>query len=195
MPQPIQLAVTRTVKPGREREFERQLALFAQLSLAEPGARWVQLLYPAPGSGSLDYGILRTFANATDRDKFYQSPLYLDWVRTIEPLVEGEPKYRELHGLEAWFRHPHNHEPPAWKMALATYLGVVPVVMFLAVTLGRWLDHWDFVVRNFVFNAFVVVLLTWVVMPLITRSLHDWLYQTKKDPSYDYRNHSRPDTA
>ena len=60
-------------------------------------------------------------------------------------------------------------------MGIATYLGVVPVIMFLSLTLGRWIQNWNFVLNNIVFNAFVVVLLTWVVMPLITRALHGWL--------------------
>ena len=55
--------------------------------------------------------------------------------------------------------------PPRWKMAFATYLGVVPVVMGLALTLGPLIRSWNFVLNNFVFNAFVVILLTWVVMP------------------------------
>ena len=63
-------------------------------------------------------------------------------------------------------------------MAIATYLGVVPVIMLLSLTLGRLIAHWNFILNNIVFNAFVVALLTWVVMPLITRALHGWL-QTK----------------
>jgi len=51
-------------------------------------------------------------------------------------------------------------------MAIATYLGVVPVVMGLALTLGLLTHSWNFVLNNLVFNAFVVALLTWVVMPL-----------------------------
>jgi uncharacterized protein len=57
-------------------------------------------------------------------------------------------------------------------------LGVVPVIMFLSLTLGRLIQNWNFILNNIVFNAFVVALLTWVVMPLITRALHGWL-QTK----------------
>ncbi len=60
-------------------------------------------------------------------------------------------------------------------MAIATYLGVVPVIMGLALTLGRLIRSWNFVLNNLVFNAFVVALLTWVVMPLITRILDPWL--------------------
>jgi antibiotic biosynthesis monooxygenase (ABM) superfamily enzyme len=60
-------------------------------------------------------------------------------------------------------------------MAIATYLGVVPVIMGLALTLGRLIRSWNFVLNNVVFNAFVVVLLTWIVMPVITRILGPWL--------------------
>ena len=82
---------------------------------------------------------------------------------------------RDLHGLEAFFRGNGAYPPPRWKMAFATYLGVLPVVMLLALTLGQLLRSWNFILNNVVFNACVVVLLTWVVMPLITRALHAWL--------------------
>jgi len=38
------------------------------------------------------------------------------------------------------------------------------------------LRSWNFILNNLVFNAFVVALLTWVVMPLITRILRRWLH-------------------
>jgi hypothetical protein len=69
-------------------------------------------------------------------------------------------------------------------MVVATYLGVVPSIMTLALTVGALIHSWNFVLYNLVFNACVVLLLTWVVMPLITRALHGWLYgkSPKKSP-------------
>jgi hypothetical protein len=64
----------------------------------------VQCLYPPPGSASMDYGILRSFAGASERDAFYGSPLFNDWLAEIEPMVEGRSSRRHLSGLEAWFR-------------------------------------------------------------------------------------------
>jgi antibiotic biosynthesis monooxygenase (ABM) superfamily enzyme len=60
-------------------------------------------------------------------------------------------------------------------MAIATYVGVLPVVMLLALTLGPFLHSWNFILNNVVFNACVVAGLTWVVMPLVTRLLSGWL--------------------
>ena len=175
MNEPIHVAIIRRVKPGRERDFERELLAFAQRSLVESGTRGVHLIYPSSSSGPNEYGILRTFVSDSDRAAFYKSTLYCEWLVAIESLVDGEPKYRELHGLEAWFRNPSSGGPPLWKMAVATYLGVVPVIMFLSLTLGRMIQNWNFVLNNIVFNAFVVALLTWVVMPVITRTLRGWL--------------------
>jgi antibiotic biosynthesis monooxygenase (ABM) superfamily enzyme len=173
--QPVHAAITRRIKPGREQEFQAALKEFFALSLGHSGVNGVAMIIPPPGSGSSEYGIIRSFANATERDAFYSSPLYLEWKKRVAPLSHGEPDIRELHGLEAFFRRDNPPPPPQWKMAIATYLGVVPVIMGLSLTLGRLLRSWNFVLNNLVFNAFVVALLTWVVMPLITRALHGWL--------------------
>ena len=173
--QPIHVAITRRIKPGREREFETALKDFFVRSLTHSGVHGAAMLVPPPGSSSMEYGILRSFANAAERDAFYASPQYLEWKSRIAPLTDGEPEARELQGLEAFFRQNSAALPPRWKMAIATYLGVVPVVMGLALTLGPVIRSWNFVLNNLVFNACVVVLLTWVVMPLITNGLHQWL--------------------
>src|SRR6266850_6510878 len=173
--QPIHVAITRRIKPGREQEFQLALKEFFARSLTHSGVHGAAVLVPPPGSNSMEYGIIRSFANAAERDAFYASPLYLDWKKRVTPLSDGEPEARELHGLEAFFRQDSPSLPPRWKMAIATYLGVVPVIMTLALTLAPLIRSWNFVLYNLVFNACVVVLLTWVVMPLITRALHGWL--------------------
>jgi len=175
MDEPIHIAITRRIKPGCEAEFQKLLQEFFKTSFAHIGVHGASMLVPPPGSSSPEFGILRTFANAQERDAFYASPMFKAFDEKVRPLTEGDPVHRQLTGLEAWFRSPQN-PPPRWKMAIATYLGVVPVIMGLSLTIGPVVRSWNFILNNLVFNACVVALLTWVVMPLITRILHRWLH-------------------
>jgi antibiotic biosynthesis monooxygenase (ABM) superfamily enzyme len=180
MTQPIHIAITRRVQPGCEAEFQQALREFFQHSFAHGGVLGATMIVPPPGSDSREFGILRTFADERERAAFYESPVFTAWRDRVKPLTEGEPVYRQLHGLEAWFRCP-NAPPPLWKMAVATYLGVLPVATFLSLTLGPAISSWHFLLNNIVFNLCVVALLTWVVMPLVTRALHSWLQPKQKE--------------
>jgi antibiotic biosynthesis monooxygenase (ABM) superfamily enzyme len=176
MSPPIHIAITRRVKPGREREFEQELLMFGQRSLAGPGARGVHFIYPAPGSGSHEYGILRTFASNDDRDAFYRSELYREWLATVESLVDGGPVCRELQGLEAWFRASDRSNPPRWKMALLTWAAVWPVSMAVPALLAPVIGS---IAPNFIFAgavaAGIVLVLTWLAMPVLVRLARPWL--------------------
>jgi hypothetical protein len=178
MNEPIHVAIIRTVKAGCETAFEQALHDFIQRSLTLAGQMGVYIIRPAPGSGSRQYGIIRKFADRGALEEFRTSPEYLEWNQIILDMTEGSGHAEELSGLESWFTLPGQalRPLPQWKMAIATYLGVVPVIMFLSLTLGRLIQNWNFVLNNIVFNAFVVLLLTWVVMPVITRILHSWLH-------------------
>jgi antibiotic biosynthesis monooxygenase (ABM) superfamily enzyme len=124
MDKPIHIAITLRVRKTRVAEFERALSDFASRSLAEPGARGCNACIPPAGSDSTEYGIMRSFASAADRDAFYRTTLFKDWLARIEPMVEGEAARRQLDGLEAWFRDPKERMPPRWKMALLTWIAV-----------------------------------------------------------------------
>ncbi|MBL9139909.1 MAG: antibiotic biosynthesis monooxygenase [Verrucomicrobiales bacterium] len=180
---PIHVAITRRVRPGREAEFQQALRDFFQASFDHGGVLGATMIVPSPGSDSREFGILRTFADERERDAFYASPLFKSWETRCTPLTESNSwTYQPLHGLEAWFRSPHP-PPPKWKMAVATFLGVLPVAMFLSVTLGPWIKDWPFLVRNAVFNAAVVTILSWLVMPVVTRLLRGWLQPRPQSPS------------
>ena len=170
------------MKPGREAEFQQALREFFQTSLSHGGVLGVHMLAPVRAE-SREYGILRTFASEAERDAFYASPMFAEWRRRVEPLVEGEASYRTLTGLEAWFRTGHGL-PPRWKMAVATLLGVYPTSVVLSATVGQAVHTWPLLLRSLVVAACMVTLLTWVVMPLVTRALHGWLHAgTKKERS------------
>ncbi|MDB6038999.1 MAG: hypothetical protein JWM99_2840, partial [Verrucomicrobiales bacterium] len=170
---PITVSITRTVKAGRETDFERALHDFVQRSLALPGQDGVHIMRPAFGSGSREYGIVRKFASREALEEFRASPEYLEWNQVAAELTEGQSRAEELTGLESWFTLPGaSIRPlPKWKMAVSTFLGVCPVAMILNVALGPAIQSWPFVVSSIVFNAAMVASLTWIVMPLVTRAL------------------------
>jgi antibiotic biosynthesis monooxygenase (ABM) superfamily enzyme len=177
--EPVTVAVTRIVKAGCEEEFERAIHDFVQRSLHLPGQLGVHILRPAPGSGSREYRILRRFASAEARDEFYRLPLFDGWKQKVAGLVEGEPRYEQLSGLETWFTLPGQRAivpPPRWKMAIMTLLGVYPASLLLGVTVGNWIGGWPISVSSLIIGALMVILLTWVLMPLLTRLFKAWLY-------------------
>jgi len=139
------------------------------------------MLVPAPGASSPEFGILRTFSSAAERDAFYASALFKDWDARVRPLTEGEPVHRHLTGLEAWFRSP-NSPPPVWKMALLTWVAVWPISMAVPAALTPLIGSR---VPNVIFAgavaAGIVLALTWFAMPLLAKLARPWLQPA--DPS------------
>jgi antibiotic biosynthesis monooxygenase (ABM) superfamily enzyme len=140
------------------------------------------MLVPPPGTKSPEFGILRTFTNEQERDDFYSSPMFLAWEERIKPLVVGEAVYRELTGLEAWFRSPQN-QPPRWKMVLLTWIGVWPISMAVPAALnpliGRSLPP---VLFAGAVAGGIVLVLTWVGMPLLIKLTNGWLHPKNPQP-------------
>ncbi len=162
----ITVSITRTAKPGCEAEFERALHDFVQRSFALPGQLGVHIMRPAPGSDSREYGIIRKFTNRDALMEFRTSPEYLEWNQIALDLTEGVGRTEELCGLESWFTLP-----------------VFPTAAMLNLTLGRAIQSWPFILGSAIFNACMVSLLTWAVMPLVTRALHDWLHSNERRTS------------
>jgi uncharacterized protein len=186
---PIHVAITRRVRPGCEAEFQQALREFFQTSFGHGGVLGASMLIPPPGSDSREFGILRTFADEKERDAFYESPMFQVWEKRARTLTEGEPEYRQLHGLEAWFRSPHA-PPPRWKMALMTLCGVLPASIFLNLTVAPLLHGSPMPIRALVIGALMVAMLTWVLMPPLAKIFKPWLYPNKSHDERKKQNRS-----
>jgi antibiotic biosynthesis monooxygenase (ABM) superfamily enzyme len=169
---PIHVAITRKVLPGKEDEFKQALQHFLGESFTQGGVYGAAMITSMPGADGNEIGILRTFADETERDAFYNSKLFRDWEAYASTLTE-EPNYRQLTGLEAWFRSPA--PPPRWKMAIATLCGVYPTSLFLTFSIGPFIQNFHPMLRLFIIAACMVSLLTWVVMPLVIKVMKPWL--------------------
>ena len=177
--EPIAVLALRTVKPGCEERFEAELHELTSRSPQTEGQLGVSVIRPVRESGSREYGILRRFCDSTCRDLFYNSPLFQQWELTVASLTDGKAKHQHLSGLETWFVLPGQRAlipPPPWKMALVTVAGVWPTSMFVPWLLNPLMSGLSLTLQALLVAVGIVILLTWVIMPVLVRILKRWLY-------------------
>ena len=61
-------------------------------------------------------------------------------------------------------------------MALVTWITIFLLITAIVATTGPTLEDLPLAVRPGITTALTVPLMTWVVMPRVTRLLHRWLY-------------------
>lgn len=179
MDEPVAVLTMRTVKPGLEKEFESRLHELISASLQAEGQLGVHVVRPPPGSNSREYGIIRRFTDSDARDRFYQSQLFKQWEGKVAELTEPGTVRQELTGLEAWFTLPgreRNANPPRWKMAAVTALGVWPVSVLIPSLLKPLIGGLHPWLQAFCIAVGIVIVLTWAVMPLLVKIFRRWLH-------------------
>ncbi|WP_334151740.1 hypothetical protein [Microbacterium sp.] len=67
--------------------------------------------------------------------------------------------------------------PPRWKMAIITWLAVYPLITALLLLLGPLILGLPIPVITLILSVTLVALLSFVVMPLLTRAFQPWLRQ------------------
>jgi antibiotic biosynthesis monooxygenase (ABM) superfamily enzyme len=65
-------------------------------------------------------------------------------------------------------------------MAIVTWLGVFPIIAVLYSPFGHWLFLFPTLLRAAVFSVVMVTLMTYVIMPRVTRLFAFWLYPDRK---------------
>jgi antibiotic biosynthesis monooxygenase (ABM) superfamily enzyme len=86
---------------------------------------------------------------------------------------------RELQAIrQTEHRRPANHRPPRYKMALLTWAGAYALITAVLAVLGPAMASWPLMVRTLVLSVTMVVVLTWLVLPCLTRLFRGWLAPT-----------------
>src|SRR6266536_6316209 len=80
--------------------------------------------------------------------------------------------------LESWFTLPTQPAapPPPYKMAILTWATIFPLITLVVVVSAPLRRSLPLVPKLAVTTLVTVALMTWVVMPRVTRLLHRWLY-------------------
>ena len=177
-PAPVTVVMSRRVRSGREREFERLMAGMQASAATFPGHMGGFLMHPEPGDEC--YRMLFAFDTEPHLRAWRDSGERHQWLAQIADMTHGETAMRVLTGLETWFALPRaatRVPPPRWKMALMTWSGIFPLVLLTSVTLtplfGRWLPV---PITALLVTGVITAAMTWLVMPLLVRLFARWLY-------------------
>jgi uncharacterized protein len=176
----VTVVVRRRTKPGCEADFESAMREFITFALSFPGNRGIHVLRSEQGHPR-DYTVVDRFADMDARRDFTASESYKEWMVRLRALTEEDPHIEEMGGLSGWFTlpdKPNAHPPPKPKMALVTFLGVYPLTSLLPPFFAKLFPLWHPLLRNVLVTGVIVALLTWVVMPNLTKLFRRWLFPT-----------------
>jgi hypothetical protein len=177
---PVTTTVTRRVKPGHEPFYDQFLEGIIAAASRFPGHLGVEVFRPESAAAG-EYRIVYRFDTGEHLRAWLDSDERAAWVERAEPHVIGPMRTRFMTGLETWFTlpdRPNAPPPPAYKMALLTWITIFPLITLVVIALDPLLEKLDLVPRLAVTTVVTVPIMTWLVMPRITRLLRSWLYPT-----------------
>lgn len=180
---PVTAVASRRVKPGREAEFEEWVAGITAAAAGFPGYLGSNIFRPS-GPDDDEYQIVFGFDHASNLERWQNSEERGRWNERARGLLHEEPRVRILTGLETWFTLPSRDgqpPPPRYKMAVVTWIAVFPLATIVFMLLDPLLGGSPAVLRTLVFTVLMVSLMTYVVMPRVTRLFSFWLYPKKRN--------------
>lgn len=68
-------------------------------------------------------------------------------------------------------------KPPRYKMFLLTWLAIYPLITAIFLVLGDWLNTLPLLLRTLLLTGVLVYLMTYIVMPKLTKLFHHWLFK------------------
>lgn len=172
---PVTVVVARAVVGGREDEFHRWAQHVTAAAEQFPGFLGWGLL--RPGADSSVWHVVYRFDDAAHLDAWERSDLRTELLADGAAFMQTVAE-RRLDGMDPWFDpvRPRPAAPPRWKTFLMTATVIFVLQSLVSTVLRRVVEDWPLLLRSAVTIVPVVALMTWLVMPRLSRWLGRWLY-------------------
>lgn len=181
--EPATVLITRQPKPGREAELEAVIEDLGEAVGKSPGFMGMDVVRPTE-NGAKEFHIVLRFKSRNSLASWENSPQCKQLIARADRLTEPQSKRVErVNGLEAWFALPGRDGGatiPKWKTAIISMIGIYPLVLFLPELIKPLTSQFPKWFGTLIQVIVLSVLMTWVMMPLITRILKSWLYPPRE---------------
>lgn len=178
---PVTVSIARRVLKGKEANYEAWLHRIIDAAKEFPGHLGVDILRPSPQTGG-DYVLIVRFDSYAHQRDWEESATRAALLQELSGITEGETLVKKASGIEFWFSLPEipsDVSPSQHKMALVLSVVVFVLVLLINVLFGDWLSTLPLLPRAALLSLTQVLLLTYLVMPQVTRILRSWLYRNR----------------
>ena len=182
---PLTVVVSRRVRKGQQEAFEALSSQMTERASRFPGYLGTAMFRPAspddPG-----YRIVFKFRDRETLIAWEESEERAELLEQIESLLV-QPSEREVtSGIVTWFTLPGQNPvqpPPKWKMTIVSWLALYPAVTLVFVIFGDLLAKVPLLLRTMIVTIVVMALMSYVLMPRMTKWFAFWLFPRQKGPS------------
>lgn len=175
---PVTVDVVRQVKPGCEAEFEMALREILAAAEAFDGHLGTNVFRTNEGHEG-EYRIVFKFNHLSDLNAWEAAPIRSRLLDRLNRLTVGAGKLQILTGLETWFTLPVQTAivpPPRYKMVLLSFFTIFPLLNIIPPLLQKILPPIPALPRMAIGVLCSSILMTYVVMPRVTKLFAFWLY-------------------
>jgi len=178
---PVTVVISRKVKPGCKKAFEKFISGITASAMTFEGHLGTNIFRPSSPTDH-EYRIIFKFDRASNLKIWEESECRHQWLARAESLRLEPARIRIITGLETWFTLPASPQkinpPPRYKMATVTLLALFPSIQIANLTLAPLLEllPLPLLVRSLIITAILVLLMTYVLMPRMTKLFSRWLY-------------------
>ncbi|MEM6611104.1 MAG: hypothetical protein AAF652_02410 [Cyanobacteria bacterium P01_C01_bin.72] len=181
---PVTVVITRRVKPRCKKAFEKFISGITASAMTFEGHLGTNVFRPSSPTDN-EYRIIFKFDRASNLKIWEESECRRQWLARAESLRLEPARIRILTGLETWFTLPTPKRispPPRYKMAAVTLLTLFPLIQLANITIAPLLKllPLPILLRSLMVTAILVLIMTYVAMPRMTKLFSEWLYPSKR---------------
>jgi hypothetical protein len=173
----VTIMVSHPVDPAAEQDFLDWQRRVTDAERTFPGFQGAELFRPVPGVQD-EWTALYRFDSDEHVDAWLESPQRRDLLAEGERFSDFRLK-RISSPFGSWFAADEERtggRPPArWKTAFSVLVGLYPTVVLLTLGISEIWPSGPLWATLLLGNVLSVSLLTWLVMPVVTRALRFWL--------------------
>ena len=170
------------IKPGKAKEYENWLEGIQEDLKQFQGFVEINVIKPSDPH-SLEYISLVKFDSQDNLIKWRESSVLAKWLSQLHDLVSEPATIQQAYGLELWFSRPKvfiTAESPAfWKQVLLGVATVYPMILLLNFVLEPVTGDLPWLLSLFINVVLLSSLLTYPIMPYVTKYLQNWLYPNR----------------
>jgi antibiotic biosynthesis monooxygenase (ABM) superfamily enzyme len=178
VPDMVTAVIRHEIEPEAQPRYEQWLQRIVPLAARFPGHRGVNVIRPAPGSST--YTVTIRFDSVRHAEDWLHSQARKELIAQAAPLLKQPESVETVSGLEFWFT-PAGGRPMVkpWKQFLLSLAAIYPLTMVVPWLLRPLFERvpalQQGLLSHLLVAAAIVALMTWVIMPRVTRLLGRWL--------------------